>query len=633
MKEDAYLKYLNYLTDKLHESQIKIDSLNNKIGYIESSNTYKLSLALKKMVRLVAPEDTARRNAIRFIINSIRAKIRRRNTATDTSDFAPIVERYEPLLIYFLLNIQPEINILCSIQTVFVAKLIQAELNSLGKHCHIYTNNDHIEYTDELYFIICPQVFSQLPRNYIVYQLEQSVSSRWFTKEYWSILHNALSIFDYSQDNILYLENNGIPMKKIFYLPIGHIPLGNIGNNSNEKLKDKKIIFYGDDKSERRTAMLSKLQESFEICIINNLYGDELYDILKNAYLVLNINYYDNSLLETVRLQECLSLGVPVVSEASHNMYEYDSDLIECITFFRENDVNDAISIITNIINSTELYNQICEKTIKYMNQDELHFSFYFKRFLLAYDAIDFYPVSDLGCRIFEKKVAAEGIQCNNLCLVLPEAVDRKRLFLNHKYDFIQIEGLRHYIGWIGCGLSYKHIANFAKSMNNDIIVCEDDVDFPDNYDEGIKIVKEYLTLMEGQWDMFIGFITDIIPETKILRIDCYKGREFIYFDKACSAVFNIYSKRIRDKIITWDYNNRVSANVSDRFYNDDGYKFVMTYPYFVGHAADLCSTNLSELQSQKNSDIYDEITKQSSLRLEEKIREFKSTNKVNNIG
>ncbi|VTN10213.1 Uncharacterised protein [Raoultella terrigena] len=50
----------------------------------------------------------------------------------------------------------------------------------------------------QLHIVVCPQMFKQLPKHYIAFQMEQSVNSRWFTEEYFARLNNAVAIFDYS---------------------------------------------------------------------------------------------------------------------------------------------------------------------------------------------------------------------------------------------------------------------------------------------------------------------------------------------------------------------------------------------------------------------------------------------------
>ena len=60
------------------------------------------------------------------------------------------------------------------------------------------------DFTDEIYFVVCAQLFSRLPprQKRIIYQLEQSVTPRWFTEDYINILYNSLAGFDYSNINM-----------------------------------------------------------------------------------------------------------------------------------------------------------------------------------------------------------------------------------------------------------------------------------------------------------------------------------------------------------------------------------------------------------------------------------------------
>ena len=67
-------------------------------------------------------------------------------------------------------------------------------------------------YDKEMYIVICPQAFANLPEHYIAFQMEQTVSSKWLNKDYYSRLENAYAIFDYSLTNIAFF-------KKMLYCP------------------------------------------------------------------------------------------------------------------------------------------------------------------------------------------------------------------------------------------------------------------------------------------------------------------------------------------------------------------------------------------------------------------------------
>ena len=110
--------------------------------------------------------------------------------------------------------------ILTTKHCLFIAKLLQRKLNKVGIESEIIFEKPSSGYSGKLHIVICPQLFTSLPRLYIAYQLEQSVSSRWFDERYFRILHNALAVFDYSTQNITFLKKNKFSYKQLFYVPI-----------------------------------------------------------------------------------------------------------------------------------------------------------------------------------------------------------------------------------------------------------------------------------------------------------------------------------------------------------------------------------------------------------------------------
>jgi len=122
--------------------------------------------------------------------------------------------------------------------------------------------------------------------------------------------------------NIEYLQNLTLLNKQLFFLPISSfegyqaflIQQG-VWDGSQSNTCD--VLFYGDPNSERRQDYLYALQERFSVKTINEIFGNDLYRALSSAKVIVNIHYYENALLETTRIYECLSLGLHVVSEES----------------------------------------------------------------------------------------------------------------------------------------------------------------------------------------------------------------------------------------------------------------------------------------------------------------------------
>lgn len=206
--------------------------------------------------------------------------------------------------------------------TLYVARMLSWQLSRLNLHAELVTEMPP-HFGNGLYIVICPQIYKRLPprEQRIVFQMEQSVSPRWFTQEYLSILYNSLAVFDYSLINIAYLGSQLKGQLKLYHVPVEPVPLAALLPvqimPAVNPIDRQGIVFYGDPKSARRQRFLRELKKRFDIEVVQELYGEALWYRLIQAKLVLNIHYYENALLETTRISECLTLGLSVVSEAS----------------------------------------------------------------------------------------------------------------------------------------------------------------------------------------------------------------------------------------------------------------------------------------------------------------------------
>lgn len=76
--------------------------------------------------------------------------------------------------------------ILTTKHTSFIAHLIAENLSKVGIQSKIIFEIPKAGYaTNQWYIVICPQIFERLPEHYLAFQMEQSVSSRWFTENSW----------------------------------------------------------------------------------------------------------------------------------------------------------------------------------------------------------------------------------------------------------------------------------------------------------------------------------------------------------------------------------------------------------------------------------------------------------------
>ncbi|MBP9483244.1 MAG: hypothetical protein KBF19_00520 [Negativicutes bacterium] len=519
------------------------------------------------------------------------------------------------------------LTILATQHTSYVAHFLEQHLNSMGFRTRIeYTFNPKSD-LGQLYFAICPQMFKKLPWNYVAFQMEQSVSSRWFTERYFFQLKEAIAICDYSKKNIEFLLNKGIPYQQIYYLPIGSVScykndLDGREYSNPEEQESCEVLFYGDTSSKRRQRFLEKLQSRFKVRIVQNIFGEEMVAQLCSAKIVINIHYYENALLETTRIHEVLSLGVPIISESSQDIGDYPllADVIEVVP---EGDIDQMADRIEELLKNSAKYDSLKQQIRNYNCCFSESSAFYFDRLLLAHDWISYeqflknHPVN------FEKN--------KELCLSLTETPSRKRHFqMQKRNQFKIIEGLRHFKGWIGCGLSYKYmLQGFTKAdLSRFPMICEDDVVFFSDFNEKVKKIRNYLESLEpNSWQIFSGLIAWLDPDTEILKVEKVDGVEYIYINKMTSTVCNIYNEKSAEFIAQWNESNRNQrTNTIDKYIESlENLVVITTLPFLVSHS----SEEDSSIWKMNNSN-YDMIIVESAQLLDSKIKSYKKMNNIN---
>ncbi len=497
-------------------------------------------------------------------------------------------------------------GILTTGHTRFVAELLA---NTLGKHVRsaVILTEESDEYPLDYYIVICPHMYAKLPdkRKSFVFQMEQSTGHSWFTEEYLELLESFPVVFDYSLENINYLWKRGIRYPNVYYLPIGGIE-----NYAKKINSDKKydILFFGEHaRSPRRTRILAEVERNYNLKTVHGVYGDEMNELIESSRLVLNIHYYPDSLLETTRIQHCLSLGTPVLSEGSKDQDQY-SELKEAVTFFNQGDVNDLQTKLNKVLKNTTTHSVI-EKSI---SSSSSRFKFMFERFLISEGLIGDEMVDNLEPFSFEK---------NSVVLSLPETIERRTSYLERAKNCTQIfDGIRRSPGWIGCGLSYKYLARSALEQNMEkLLIVEDDVEFFPDHAEKLEIINEYLERNAGRWDIFSGIIADLDQACKVLDVEKYKGITFVTLDKMLSMVFNIYSSSAIKKLSLWDPDNDSIENAIDGYLNSQhDMKIMTTLPFLVGHREEMFST----IWAFKN-DQYRNSIKRSEALLAKKVDEY----------
>ena len=488
--------------------------------------------------------------------------------------------------------------------TIFIAHLIAQRLRFHGWTVEIRTTPP-TEFIHDMYFVICPQMFSVLPpgERRISFQMEQSVSSRWFNDEYFNILENSKAVLDYSLSNIEFLEKNGIAYPMVYYIPIGALEQYLDFSYLDKKICD--VLFYGDAASSpRRRRMLDIAKKHFNVRLCSEVFGPDMWEAIRGARVVLNIHYYENALLEMPRIQECLSLGVPVVSEAAHDQSNYP-EISEVVRYFNENDEQSMVLAIEKALRDPISVTKIEDAVAAGARR----FEFMFDRFLLAENFLEYNEV-------FKDSFKHLG-GAAKIVLSMPETIARRRAYeAEPAKGFTIFDGLRKRPGWVGCGLSYTSLGQYAIAHNiGRLTVIEDDVLLPSDFEEKMHTVNAYLDSQNGNWDVFSGLMASLHDDIVVTKSELFFGMRFLTINKMMSAVCNIYNIRTLDMLAKWDWSDLDDQkNTIDKYLErQNNLRVIVAMPFLAGHREEVNST----LWGFQNT-TYREMISDSQRRLQE---------------
>lgn len=183
--------------------------------------------------------------------------------------------------------------------------------------------------------------------------------------------------------NIEYMIKHGVPKERIFYLP----SFSKVRDNFNQNLVYD-VLFYGDIHSERRQNLLNKLKNDFNLKIAFKVWGEQKIEELKKAKVIVNLHFYEDALLESTRLFECLEMGKVVVSEESLDQVTYQH-LNGIVDFFTTGNYLELKQLLNSLLNNGRLEEHI-ENIKQGLNRQPDWFALYFYRALLALDIISF---------------------------------------------------------------------------------------------------------------------------------------------------------------------------------------------------------------------------------------------------
>lgn len=609
---DEKIKYLTARSSFYEKHYKKVLTENQKakseLKHIQDSDLYKFSLLYYKVRDAVFPERI--KKYIRKCFGYLKARAGSRSLCDSSCDFKPYSMLYNDGI--------GRIDIISPSCTLYLAEMIQQYLARIGVDCSIISDNMD-DFLDIPYIVFFPHLLKRLPRCYIVYQLASSFSNKiLFDEKYIEILNNAFAVFDYSTLNIDFFRSGEIitNKNKIYYLPVDYSSCLSRCMANNEKEYD--VLWYGDVCGFREEHVLDELSRNFKVFVCHNVPRQELYSIIRKAKILVNINHCENDILDVLKIYEVLSLDSCVIVSESGCDKDLEERLNNIVDFVAPNDIETIVDKVRYWLSHDDERITKVKKNKQDLSDCPNAFSFFFYRFLLAYDIISF----DL---FYELAGSYLLLETNKICLNLPEVVERRQYFESiNKYGFKIIPGLRHHVGWVGCGLSYKLIARRAIEEHLDsITICEDDVVFPEDFDEKSKLISNFL--VERNWSFFSGLMADV---DKVTVCDVTKVSDVLIaqVDHLVSMVFNVYNKDALQYISMWNEQNRdVIVNAIDRYIELSPFLVFVMIPFLVGHNENLNSF----LWNRSNAELYENMISSSEKLLRNKVRRFCKKHKM----
>ena len=484
------------------------------------------------------------------------------------------------------------VRILTTPHAKFVADLLQDDLALLGCRAEITHHFSSDDFDDnQFYFVLCAQMFNRLPpgNRRIIVQLEQLINTNWHSSSYFKDLEESLAVLEFSRTNLDVLAQHGLRYPHIFYFPLGPRFDGvSRAARAKSSFKLADFLFYGSWKpSARRSQVLDILdQEGFRTTRIDNIFGADLTSLLIKAKAIVNIHYDVKNMMEAPRIYECLSMGVPVISEPSSDSNDY-VHLAPALTIAEEQ----TPFAMTKVLSNWEPP-EIREIESPLKLAQAIH-QFHFVRAMLA-------------CNLFNPSLDSipypllEPMKPNvPVVLSLPETFQRRAAFTEQwpsEIHHVLFNGIRNRKGWIGCGLSYRTLARWALAEGlSQLIVVEDDVSLPPDFSEQFPRLLRFLDQVDQPWDVYCGLIA--VLEEPVNCLKRYKpndlGHDILLIDRFKSMVFNVFNKSSLEYLAAWDpsvgdeHTNTIDVYLDKK----PGIRTLVSCPFLVGHSEDLHST------------------------------------------
>jgi hypothetical protein len=334
LKEKEYESKINQLKSKEREN----DEHNNKI---QQENDTKINQLKTKEQKLIEKENKIKQDhdtKIAQLKMKEQELIEKENKIKEDHDtkIAQLKLKEQEIEMKKNTDFLPHITIVKIPCMMYIIYILQDELIKMGWNCSIIDKseiNNYIYLNNKKHyflFLLANQIHKNIIvyKRYILYQLEQNVNNELSvnykqlheTKQLQQIYDNATLLIDYSEININVTKKYYSNEFKLMNVPaINKINMcESYDSRDSYNSYEYDIIFIGSI-NKRRKDILDKLKEKYKVLIVNDIYGEELKQLCDKSNICLNIHYYDNAILERVRLNEMMDYGIKIISEKPYD--------------------------------------------------------------------------------------------------------------------------------------------------------------------------------------------------------------------------------------------------------------------------------------------------------------------------
>jgi hypothetical protein len=241
--------------------------------------------------------------------------------------------------------------------------------------------------SDDFLYIVIVNHTDRNPKKYIQYQIEQSTSN-WFTPRYMEAMKNSHMVWEFAISNYNRYKDD-VSIDRVYRMPMPFYRYRkDILDMPTPSHFEYDITFYGTINT-RRSYILDKLKEKYKVNVCINIYGENVYEIIKKSKIILNIHFYEEATLESARFNEVLQFNRLIVSERSIQEDQYNMDLYKDIVVYVDtikedlSNINQLYEAFDKLLQNNTYIKKIKENTqnLKVLQETSIqHVKDYFDR-------------------------------------------------------------------------------------------------------------------------------------------------------------------------------------------------------------------------------------------------------------